>query len=82
MMVVMEDVQDVGDAAVTMVDTLKLIRLYCTHCGRYRHTRETCWDLMGMTLSALANPTESKEKKNSNNPCDQQNLLRDMISKV
>lgn len=22
-------------------------KLYCTHCGRTRHTRNTCWDLIG-----------------------------------
>ena len=28
-------------------------KLYCTHCGRYQHTRETWWDLNGVPLQCV-----------------------------
>ena len=33
-------------------------KLYWTHCGRYRHTRETCWDLNGTPQNVSATPAE------------------------
>ena len=47
-------------------------KLYYTHCGRYRHTKETCWDLHGepRTVSATAveveHPKDTIEKDTSN----------------
>lgn len=32
--------------------------LYCTHCGRYRHTIGTCWDLNGKPWNVSAPPAE------------------------
>lgn len=39
-------------------------KLYCTHCGKTRHTRETCWELMGKprdfcNATVTASPAES-----------------------
>lgn len=33
-------------------------KLYCTHGGRYRHTRETCWDLNHKPQNVTATPAE------------------------
>lgn len=47
-------------------------KLYCTHCRRYHHTRETCWDLNGKPHYISATPakaehtTDTKEQETSN----------------
>lgn len=33
-------------------------RLYCTHCGKNRHTHDTYWDLVGKNHNAFATPAE------------------------
>ena len=33
-------------------------KLYRTHSGRYRHTRETCWDLNGKPWNVSATTAE------------------------
>ena len=33
---------------------------YCTHCGRYRHTREMCWELNGKPRNVSATPVETE----------------------
>lgn len=65
----MEDLQEVGEAMVAIVvdmvvvlaDTIKEEvneTIFCTHCGRYKHTRETCWDIVGRNHTASTAPTE------------------------
>lgn len=40
-------------------------KLYCTHCGRYRHMRETCWDLNGQPRNVYATPAEVEHSNES-----------------
>lgn len=58
-----EDLQEVGEAMVAIVvdmvvvlaDTIKEEvnkTIYCTRCGRYKHTRKTCWDIVGRNHTA------------------------------
>eukprot|EP00268_Persea_americana_P031529 TRINITY_DN30740_c0_g2_i2.p1 TRINITY_DN30740_c0_g2~~TRINITY_DN30740_c0_g2_i2.p1 ORF type:complete len:160 (+),score=29.43 TRINITY_DN30740_c0_g2_i2:785-1264(+) len=39
---------------------------FCTHCGRYRHTCENCWDLHGRPGNVSAAPAEAKHPNGSN----------------
>lgn len=34
-------------------------RLFCTHCGKNRHTSETCWNLVGTNQNTSATPAKS-----------------------
>lgn len=73
LVVVVEDCHPMRDGV--MVDNIIqivtiVINVFCTHCGRYRHTRENCWNLNrgpgnvpSATLAEEENPSGSNEQQ-------------------